>query len=1394
MLQVSRIDVPTGLTLQETIEETQQPKTKQVEHSYLEHWLKTHDINAQFHTGRFYDGVNEADRLRLEGEGKVLVFTNGKDGYFTDPNTAQLMTTGDLERGISPIYAGDRNSPHNFVAYGSLVASDGMASTHIQSARILVIDDESRSHGDIPLLDKNGQSVPQAQLEKLYDKMGDGTMLVPQVVMESLITPAEREDISKAVFEKAGISADITEIANELPQLDSALEEVERQVKGLATRTATQFRAATLDLPGLIKGTMASSYWCDRLGVDAIISSNDIKGDDGRLSKPGIKMVSDFWLNRKSDGRYGEQAVGPQIKGCIPEATLREFNPRTKAQAEALVAVAADPIQLSQYYMGQKERQRERLEVEDDGGNEEATQQKRSDWLYEVLRADRYGQLTHFSKVNKELQRYLKGEWLDNALRGIYVPSAMAQNHAQLQPWEVCNKDLPHGAIVAYYRSPFPNVGAAAIAINNIEIIKQQDREAYSKNGVAYLPPWTAKNVAITDFDRDANGYFVGYKAAVPDLPQQIRQQLAAVKTLPLAEQYEAGRALFAQMIQRLEQGQEPRLAPADYPLAVKEFVERNAPDQKPPEIVKQKKVKHPWYEEESHSAATWRAWGITADNPTGKVANAGMTLQSLALEMTYAPDQQKEALLKQISAHYSKQLKRVEAGKLTIPEDERLQAQGFPAYHLKERIDQLALSGARLAVLRDPQRRDQFVKETLQMASSLLSDIVNGPNAENLQTAVDTAKSSRGIDESIQILARALSYKDHHLRQHHRDPDNYTGKKILPTNTQEPIGWGVEAVNRLYQEIKLPEVRNEAVRDLFPKACTAEQEDRALTIARTYNTLIEARQQAQDRLRENRPEDQRSTLLVTAASGRTLVIQNLHDPEGASPIWRAAGPQPDWTVTVKQDAQATSDSTRFPASLIVAGGEDDRCPQHLGYVSVESAAEYQLASRLKQSPQTLVIQSPIAQIQAPFAQQNDADELIARAMQYVKDSVAEIPKEERPAYLSALWRQSDGMGFALKQFTDLVSDRLQQPLPEIVLTGIQHSSNQAGQLPSGEYTARFSEFSYEKKGETRTCPSIAIVTPAGKEQQFGALSARSIHLPLETTVTAHIEIDPSGKTARMQVIDLMEAPAFPAVSLPKDCIQQLSLAKNVAESPTAYGHPKDGVISGKPVQMVFPLKLYGEPNPLPVDTCIEAMRGYGRCHTTRTFEPYAAYGFQQGEIAIAYAGTRQVAFRVGEQSCITPAMMADPNYQQQWAAMEKHSAQLLQTFQGKAGWGLKMEPLGDYVNDQIIPFPDRTQEIYSPSRQELRQWCAVAVASEDEALKAQIVAKGQQLKALYSQETGVPNATPPLDYRHPLVIISDQDRTQMQHDIQMAREILRVAETFSTPTQPIRPPQMEVG
>jgi hypothetical protein len=1480
MLNITEFDVKTGVMLQEFDPTTQtfQPKQKQVEHSFLEHWLQSNGIeNAQLFLGKFYDRVSDVDRQRLEADNKILVFSNGRTGYFTDPETAQLITKGDSDRGIQPIYAADRNTAHNLVAYGSLIVSDGMSSTVINSAtagrkaRILVIDDEARSHGSEVLHNRNHRAISPEDLNQLYDKMGDGTMLVATPVMKHLLTTTEVEQAIVKVLEKTGIEADVPELVDTYQRegtlkaaliTSEAAEAIDKRLNYLTHTTVTQFRAAIPDLSGMVKGTLATSRWCERLGVDAIISKNDIKGDDGVLSKPGIKEVEQFWINRKSDGKYGEQVVGPQVKGCIPDATLTEFNPRMLAQAEALAAVAIDPRRLGQYYLDQKDKQREVLATDDRGVDEQ------SDWLYEVLKSDQFGQLDQFSKINYELDRYLRGERVDLAVGGIYVPSAMAQHHAQLMPWEVCNKDLPHGAIVAYYRSPFPNVGAAAIAINNTEILEKVDPEAFRKEGVAYLNPWTAKHVAITDFDKDANGYFVGYLPAVDDLPNQIRAQLASTVEQSPAKQYEAGRSLFGQLIAQMQAEPEQALIySGDFPVAVAEIIDRNAPDRKPPEIIKQQKVKHTWnQEQESLSEATWRAWEITANNPTGKVANVGIILQSLALETQYIATEQKEPLLVQISAHYKKLLE----SDTVIPDDTALVSNGFPAYGFRDRMNTIAQVADQLSKMPDVEQRQQFVETQLSNVYQLLIDVVDGPNAVNLQTAVDTAKSSKGIDESIQAFAKALAHKSHELRQHQKDSTIYTNGKLMPTNTQEPIGWGVEAMNRLYEMTQLAEYPNEAYRDLFPKSFTPEQEEKALAIVEAYNSLVKQAIETKERLRENRSEDQQPTLILTSPkTGKHLALQRLCDvnPDD-SPIWEANG-ETNWRTFIQANPRVTkSNPEQFLVQRVLRAedGTETRIP--LGFVAPESAIEHNLEERFGQHSR-IPLANPSVQFRPPLALQSDAKEQLARAVQYLQDAVTAIPTEERMAYASAMWRQSSGMGVVLKAFTPEVCQRL-QAVPEITLTGIQREANEVGRIPDGEYTVRFSQYAYQTKGgETRTTQSIAIVEADGTEKQFGAIDPRSMRLPLGTTVTAKIrtpladkvtartpvgeisikkvlehdlrdrawqsesamlyiecqdqtaiaqvEIDGTRKTlgildstserklksskllqvgsfqgtqavlnrepgnvAQVQVIDLVAQPLAKSV---QQALKERSVA--LPDSTTSLSVK----IIGKPVEMTYPLMMYGEANPLPISTCLEAMRGYGRCHTTRTFEPYKAYCFKGGDVAIAYAGERKVAFRVGEQYRITPAMVADPAYQQQWANMEKHSAKALpQLFLNKQEvWGLRMEPLGDYVDGQITPFPP-TQPIqvqplqpasspsaavapeqsYSPSRQELLDWYTAVKAKGDVSRLEGIKAIGNRLRLVFNQEQGNSEGTavPPQDYRNSEVTISLNERKMMRRDI----------------------------
>ena len=1244
MLLISQFDPKTGKPVEVGIDGRLQTALKPVENSYLEHWLATNGINAQFSVARFYESVNDADRRRLESEGKHLTFTSGSDGYFTDRATAQIMTLG--SKTAEPIYAGDRNSPHNMVAYGGLISSDGVASTNLVSARLLVIDDERRTYGAASLLDSNGQAVSERHLASLYDRMGDGTMLVSERTMRSLQTPEEREQIATRVAENNDLSGDITTLAQELAQMDASATDAERQEIALARRTVVQFRAATPDLPGIAKGTMASSTWCDRLGVDAIISVNDIKGADHRLLNSGIKEVSNFWISRKAQAQYGEQSVGPQIKYTIPETTQAEFNPAIQQQAEEFAQVTGDLDALRQRYLEQKEREQARpLEALDDS----AVQAQRLDWLYDVLTADKYGQLTGQAQVVRGLARYAQGEWLRLAESGISVPSATAQHHSQLKPWEVCRKDLPHGAIVAYYRSPFPNVSAAAIAINNTAIIQERDREAFSKDGVAYLPPWTAKNIAITDFDGDRNGFFVGHTATVPDLPEQLREELASIKLLPPDQQYESARALLAGMIQRCEAGQESRIVQADYPQAVQEFAEQNAPEAKPPQINKQKKEKHPWQEGESHAAATWRAWGITADNPVGRVANAGMTLQALALEMRYASTEKKEALVKDCSRHYAKLLERVKTGQLSIPNDDWLTSQGFSPFY-EERIERVAKVGEELLRIQNPQRCRALVESRSQMVSNLLFDVANGPNALNLQTAVDMAKSSKGIDEDLHHFVVALQYKKDVFRQNKDNPLVYgPDHQPMPTSMEEPVSWNVQAVNAAYSQaqMELEERPHDQFREIISGRAPKWLQDSVAQTRGTYNGLIAKAMRNKERLRQRRSADQQPTARVRATSGKEFVLQEMRDEKGTLPIWRADGQQPNWTITVSKDGRAKAEHQRFPAQLAVVDSQGHQVTQAIGFVSPESAQEHRLAERL-QLNKSLSVTTPEVTLRVPFAQQNGTDMLYAQAERCLQKALepplGQEPEQHRQAVFTELWgAHYSGRNIVMRQGTDVVCDRLQHF--ETKLTQVA----QASQLVAdGPRTIQFTTYEYtNKKGEQVTRPSVAITEADGEFRHLGYVATRERVLPPGATFMAVFDHQgfSNDQVVRMELMDL----------------------------PTV------------------------EQTPAEVTALHE-----GRCHLTFDYEPHAAYGVREGDIVIAQAqeGDEQVALCVGGQHLIDARLAAQLGAAQRWADLEKSSPSAL--FQKVAAAhsedrqlrGLSVELMGTYRQGQITPFPEQSQQL----------------------------------------------------------------------------------------------------
>jgi hypothetical protein len=374
----------------------------------------------------------------------------------------------------------------------------------------------------------------------------------------------------------------------------------------------------------------------------------------------------------------------------------------------------------------------------------------------------------------------------------------------------------------------------------------------------------------------------------------------------------------------------------------------------------------------------------------------------------------------------------------------------------------------------------------------------------------VDTAKSSQGIDLKVQALMQALAHRKHLLRSNQRNPEVYTHGQGLPTNTQEPIGWAVETVNQIYVESELPELKHEVFRDLFPKDnFTVEIQNRAMTIAHAYQGMVKEARVMDDRLRQRKPEDQQPSVKITTLKGTILMIQRMLDVEQGDEIWRSDGVQKDWVLEIERDVKSAEG---LKAAIVTPQGK-----QAIGFVSPESIEKYRLDQRVGSS--SLRIASPTIEVLPPLRIQHDLDDRIREARVYLEGAIDQIPEAERMAYASALWHHSDGMGIVLKGFMPEVTQQLQN-LPNIKLTGLQQDVNQVGTIAEGSYEVLFSTHRYQKNGEWRSVPAIAVLDETGVAKTLGAIDPRALRFP-EGTI-ARADIVAGVKVAQVQVTEIL--------------------------------------------------------------------------------------------------------------------------------------------------------------------------------------------------------------------------------------------------------------------------------
>jgi hypothetical protein len=1338
MLRIREIDIKTAKNLTDFDPESgkQLPRTKDVDCSPLEQWLDLQGIeekNAELFAAKFYDGVIRDDVKQLAEQGKMLVFTSGQYAYFASREVASLMQDDDYA-----MYAIGEATAHNHVAYGSLIISSGVKQTRTDKPRVLIVDNVNRSIGSrVP------EGVTPEMVEKLLDIMGDGTMLIDTPAMLDLLLPKELEAAIERGMKKTGASPEpelISELLEEFKNdggigfyLVSAEQSrsITDEIYATVDKAVIQFRAVAEELQGIAKGTAKTSDFCRLFGVDAIISLDCIKGaEKGQaLDAPGLVQLDlCLWMNRKDIARYGEQTVGPQVKGKIPNATLKELNPIILEKAEEVAAIAVDPYAQAQRQVERVERNRQRPLFIDkgEGLSEEITGYTNAEAVAAVVKSDIAGQITQMPSIARQLNKAMRGDWLDVATAGIEIPSAMAQHHAALMPWEVCNKDLPDGAIVAYYRSPFGNVGAATIAVNNLQILKNQDRESYNKDGVSYMPPWTSKNIAITDFDSDRNGYFVGFIAKNPKaLTQNLRSQLAGI-TDPAA-QYEAGRAAIDQLIQ---DGTELRVA--DYPLAVTEFVEANRPQNKPLPIPKDKKVLHPILPGESISTSIGAAWIETAKNPIGKVANQAMILESLAQNITYAPASERENLLRQVQRCFQK------IDPLKIITDDALKKAGLPALNLADRIQQVIDADASKSA------------KPLQEAVGILTDYAMYPMAKNLQVAVDIAKSNQGITEAFQDFSHQIAYDKHELRKGLKSAEVYV-EKPLPNNIKfDPVGQNVELVNSLYDLTPSVEIDREDLnagfRDLIPITHTPTQLHSLEVLVDKYRKLTEQLREADNRIREKRGEDREPSAVITSVtSGKALAVEkvataqsyndfNMISLDGRTSVFEIVDLKNSGVLSGSD--KALTGVAKYDYALRHSGSK-----KIVGFISNRAleAAGLTLNVKKAMSDQSRqgVIKLPLSKATTlpPYVLQNDIDRIhhqLNGVLHHIKDHI----KGREEQMVSALWRSSAGMGIAIKIAPEQIIKHLDK-VPEITLYG-----------------------ALDLRSQSDVVIRIDNIEVDSKVMPFASIEVDGVYQPLGI---------PSRKTANLAPGTIIRADLTPALD-PKVRLVVDEKMISVAPAPDF-----EREIASTPGVFIF------QRNRLEIDAYLQTEGGnilIGQVDSSsrsKITNPTMSGEYRRGQYVGKGEDRRldmQVRSIVGHEPVSRELLKGIQNPDKSIILVDSNSAnQVAEKVPEKVPEGARASPEPSIQNSppnlRVLPTPVATTEPtkvrqidsrHQPTRGELLGWYQTADKAGNEFAKEAVVMLGRKLATEFSAEGQIP----PLDYSSPSVSVSPVFHAEM--------------------------------
>ena len=1110
-----------------------------VDNSYLEYWLSTHCLAHGWDLSNFkiyqaeYLPSSEVDHqevcTKLKTKDLYLTFVNGSKLYITGKNLYELLLKGDSEKGIRPaIYGGNdgRDSVHNAVAYGSLLVSNGTASLAIQrKVRALVVNDEAESIDEFL-----GDSLENFLGENLRNREGG---LFPG------LSPEQAKAVIREMYARIG---DGTLLLS--PRVASQLIQDKRELNRVH-----QFRAGSIDYTGVLKGTFQVSDLCKLAGLDLVIGQNCIKMNQPELSSLGIKEFNSFWINRKISSYETTQEVGPQVQSVLPKATSLNFTDKAINELSNFVSVARDPLYLLEDYLKTNEDQQD-------------------DYVVRIANGDPRRVLLSSSLIQSRLESYLRGRFLFYATHGITVPSAMAQPYRRLYPWEVINPQFPHGAVLVYYRSPLVSGSALTIAINNLALAPSST-ELGKQRGIAYLPFWTAKNVAITDFDGDRNGFF--YTHLSVDLPDYLRSFLikrdfnAALhlgfSSVQEAEQFlrqnleeeispEAYYNAFLAVMER--QLNKQLLVETDYPVVLEEVIQIHK--EKITNLSKDKKQK--FLCEREHYEDIWLACSAVAENKIGIVSNNKMSLDALANECLNVYRSNDEAQITKTYAEIRNCLEKIKSNNL-IPDDNYLTGKGFVFEGLTEKDIKDKL-GRFLDTrnLEDSETR----RNTIFEFGEFLKKVSNTLVGKNQQIAVDGQKSAKLVDEVIHNFTSALEYKKVEFIRDKDDAYLYKNGKTMKVTTLEPVAERITKVNSIYEHHYtiinefLSEYRNfitingkmnrdyfivQMMREIIKEKYGHEyfeslkRNDRFNQIVQVYWRLVDSKralQRLEDEIAK-RDKDKRLPLRayfyanLLGISSYLAPDQNVIDVENGT-----TKPGRLMLKFVKNNQNSVVNEHGF---LFIYQKIRNESNYSLVGISAGSKTLEEFREIIKNSDRSVreYKSSEGLFFEYDFIKSNEVKDLRVlnieiekkhlsqRVIEFIKDKAKELyDNQELNDFIAYMCTDLKTISVAMSFFPDEVTG-LVNSYDSIGLIGTNYADNEVKFLEPGEYDCQASKYFYtNRKGEQ--VPRLSIsVNLNGSYYHYGCLTDQSLRFPEGTRLKVELLSPQNSEQKRLKVL-----------------------------------------------------------------------------------------------------------------------------------------------------------------------------------------------------------------------------------------------------------------------------------